>query len=172
MNDCDALLREVMAQAGALGIPISQNIAPHVRINRRAAMRFGCCRYEGGRQVIEVALRVAQGPERSCRETLAHEVLHTCWGCRDHGKRWKEYAQRMNETYGYHISRTSTDEEMGVAEERSYKYILRCRKCGAEFRRLRASNLTKYPERYRCRCGGKLELEKGRQPLGQNGLQV
>lgn len=156
MNDCDALLREVLAQAGALGIPVSREVEPHVQVNRRAAMRFGCCRYERGRQVIEVAFRVAQGPEWSCREILAHEVLHTCWGCRNHGKRWREYARRMNEAYGYHISRTSTNEEMGLAEEKSYKYLLRCQECGAEFKRLRASNLTRHPERYRCRCGGRL----------------
>ena len=157
MNDCDALLKEVMAQAWALGIPLSKSIAPHVRINSRAATRFGCCKYEGGRQIIEVASRIADGPEESCRETLAHEVLHTCWGCRNHGKRWKEYAGRMNLAYGYHISRTSTNEKMGVEEERPYKYLLRCESCGAEFKRLRASALTREPGSYHCKCGGRIK---------------
>lgn len=157
MNDCDALLRAVMAQAAALGIPISAEIEPHVALNRRAATRFGCCKLRGGRHWIEVAQRVAEGPEESCRETLAHEVLHTCPGCRDHGRRWKEYAERMNAAYGYHITRTSTNEELGLAEQRPPKYILRCTACGAQFKRLRVSPLTRHPERYRCRCGGKLE---------------
>lgn len=159
MNDCDALLREAIEQARALGIPLSGNIDPHVRVNSRAVTRFGCCKYEVGRQIIEVALRVAEGPEKSCRETLAHEVLHTCWGCRNHGKRWKGYAQRMNLSYGYHISRASTNEKMGVREERPYKYLLRCESCGAEFKRFRASALTRDPERYRCRCGGRIKRE-------------
>lgn len=157
MNDCDGLLKKVIEQARALRIPVSGNIDPHVRVNSRAVARFGCCRYEGGRQAIEIALRIAEGPEESCRETLAHEVLHTCWGCRDHGKRWRGYAQRMNLAYGYHIARTSTNEKMGVREERSYKYLLRCENCGAELGRFRASALTREPDRYRCRCGGRLK---------------
>ena len=157
MNDCDALLREVMAQAAALGIPFSDNLEPHVVLNRRAATRFGCCRLQKGRCTIEVALRVAQGPAESCRTTLAHELLHTCWGCRDHGKRWKLYAERMNAAYGYQISRTSTDAAMGVPAQREPKYVLRCERCGASFHRLRASALTEHPERYRCKCGGRLE---------------
>ena len=158
MNDCNALLREVMTQARMLGIPISREIDPCVVVNARAATRFGCCKLQRGKYIIEVAQRVAQGPEESCRETIAHEVLHTCWGCRNHGTRWKGYAQRMNEVYGYHIARVSTDAEMGTKPEKAYKYMLRCKACGMEFGRLRASNLTRHPERYRCRCGGELEV--------------
>ena len=70
MNDCDALLREVTAQAVALGIPVSQKVEPHVVINTRAATRFGCCIFDGktGRFRIEVARRVAEGTEMICRE--------------------------------------------------------------------------------------------------------
>ena len=176
MNDCDILLKRVIDQARTLGISVSQEIDLHVQVNGRAKSRFGCCRYEKGRQVIEVAGRIAQGPEESCLETLAHEVLHTCPGCRNHGDRWKGYAQRMNEEYGYHISRTSTDEEMGL-EGRPYKYLLRCEQCGIEFKRFRASPLTRHPERYRCRCGGRLERVEDQgegmgKPLGEKGLQM
>jgi predicted SprT family Zn-dependent metalloprotease len=62
----------------------------------------------------------------------------------------------MNEAYGYHIARLSTNEEMGVEEARPYRYLLRCEGCGMEFKRYRASPLTEHPERYRCRCGGRL----------------
>lgn len=163
MNDCDALLREVTAQAVALGIPVSQKVEPHVVINTRAATRFGCCIFDGktGRFRIEVARRVAEGPEMSCRETLAHELLHTCYGCRNHGKRWKGYAARMNDAYGYAIARAATNEAMGVGEGRPYRYLLRCDRCGAEFGRYRASALTRHPERYRCKCGGKIARAQG-----------
>ena len=49
MNDFDALLVRVVRQAEALHIPISPRIDPHVRINRRAVTRFGCCVKEGER---------------------------------------------------------------------------------------------------------------------------
>lgn len=161
MNDCDSLLQTVITQARELGIPVSGEIDPHVVLNRRAVSRFGCCKLEGGRPRIEVALRVAEGPEGSCRETLAHEVLHTCPGCRNHGQRWREYARRMNEAWGYHISRTTTDEALGVEQARPCRYLLRCGSCGAEIKRFRSSPLTRHPERYRCRCGGQLTLLNG-----------
>ena len=157
MNEFDALLARAVEQARALGIPVSARISPRVAVNRRAVTRFGCCIRRGGEYVIELSERLLEAEERACMQTLAHEVLHTCPGCRDHGRRWKEYAGRMNAAYGYHITRTSTNEELGLAEQRPPKYILRCTACGAQFKRLRASPLTRHPERYRCRCGGRLE---------------
>ena len=156
MNDCDKLMGEVAEQARALGIPISENIRPQVLLNRRAVNRFGCCRRQGGEYLIEVSTRIAEGPEKSCRETLAHELLHTCPGCQNHGKRWKGYARRMSDAYGYRIQRTVSEEAMGVPRPREYKYLFRCERCGAELGRYRQSPLTRHPERYRCRCGGKL----------------
>lgn len=156
MNDCDALLKQVLREAATLGIPVSKEISPHVEINDRAVNRFGCCKYREGENYIEVARRVAEGPEESCRSVLAHEILHTCWGCRNHGKRWNEYARRMREAYGYVICCTTTNEALGVEEERLCQYLLQCESCGETFRRFRASPLTRHPERYRCRCGGRI----------------
>ena len=70
-------------------------------------------------------------------QTLAHEVLHTCPGCRNHGALWKEYAARMNGAYGYAISRTGTCEALGVADVRPVRYRLVCERCGQEFCRSR-----------------------------------
>lgn len=156
MNDCDALLRRVMEQARRLGIPFSTAIEPGVRINTRAVARFGCCKFQKGRYFIEVGKTVAEGPEKSCREVLAHELLHTCPGCRDHGARWRAYAGQMNEAYGYEIRRVTTNASLGVQGIRAPKYLLRCTRCGAEFPRFRASALTRHPEGYRCKCGGTL----------------
>lgn len=162
MNDCDRLMAETAEQARKLGIPISEQIEPHVRINRRAVNRLGCCRRQGGGYIIELAARVAEGTEESCRETLAHELLHTCLGCQNHGARWKEYARRMNKAYGYKIKRVATETTAEGIQPRPFKYIVRCEKCGAELGRYRASPLTRHPERYRCRCGGKLQrIENG-----------
>lgn len=162
MNDCDALFRQVQQQAAALGIPYSPHISPKIVINTRSVNRLGCCKFKGEEIVVEVALRVAQGPEASCRETLAHELLHTCPGCRDHGRLWKSYARRMNEAYGYQIARTSDPERLGVERpQRPYRYRFRCQSCGAELGRYRSSPFTQHPERYRCRCGGKFKQISG-----------
>lgn len=158
MRDCDRLMREVAEQALKLRIPISEQIEPHVRINRRAINRLGCCRRQGSGYSIELAARVVEGTEETCRETLAHELLHTCPGCQNHGTLWKEYAKRMNQAYGYQIKRVAAEETVESIQPRPFKYLIRCVNCGAELGRYRASPLTRHPERYRCRCGGKLRM--------------
>lgn len=156
MHDCDRMMAETAEQARKLGIPISEHIEPHVRINRRALNRLGCCRRKGNGYVIELAARVAEGTEESCRETLAHELLHTCVGCQNHGALWKEYARRMNGAYGYQISRVAAGDTVEGIQPCPFRYLFRCENCGAELGRYRASPLTRHPERYRCRCGGRL----------------
>ncbi len=151
MNEFDALLARAVEQARALGIPVSARISPRV-----AVTRFGCCIRRGGEYVIELSERLLEAEERACMQTLAHEVLHTCPGCRNHGALWKEYAARMNGAYGYAISRTGTCEALGVADVRPVRYRLVCERCGQEFCRSRRSPLVDHPERYRCRCGGVL----------------
>ena len=113
MNEFDALLARAVEQARALGIPVSARISPRVAVNRRAVTRFGCCIRRGGEYVIELSERLLEAEERACMQTLAHEVLHTCPGCRNHGALWKEYAARMNGAYGYAISRTGTCVALG-----------------------------------------------------------
>ena len=158
MNDFDALLARVVEQVRAIGIPCSKTIIPQVLVNRRAVSRFGCGRYlPDGRCLIELTDRLLEAEERACMQTLAHEVLHTCRGCRNHGKRWQSYAARMNEAYGYSIARTGTCAELGVPDARPARYVLVCRSCGHTFSRTRASSLVLHPERYRCRCGGGLD---------------
>lgn len=160
MNDFDALLVRVLAQARALGIPVSDRIAPHVGVNRRAVTRFGCCKRRGKDFQIELSERLLRAPEGACLQTLAHEALHTCPGCENHGARWKGYAGRMNTAYGYAIARTGTCQDLGVEDARVARYQLVCTRCGAEFSRTRLSPLVRHPERYRCKCGGTLRRSK------------
>lgn len=160
MNDFDGLLARVLTQARALHLPISDYIDPHVAVNRRAVSRFGCClRRADGSFSIELSHRLLAAEEGACLETLAHEVLHTCHGCRNHGNRWKGYAARMNEALGYHIARTGTCHALGVPDDTPVRHLLVCTRCGMQFRRARASRLVQQPERYRCKCGGQLERQ-------------
>jgi predicted SprT family Zn-dependent metalloprotease len=161
----DALLAQVIAQAQALGIPVSKRIDPHVRLNTRAKKRFGCCigSVKSG-FVIELAAALPAAGRQTCMQTLAHEVLHTCVGCQDHGDRWKAYAARMNAAYGYAIRRTDKPENLGVTMPKHtpvYHWRVTCTGCGKSFLRQKSSPLIKTPQRYRCAaCGGKLRVEK------------
>lgn len=157
-NDPDALLRQAIAEVRAAGIPVSDSIQPQVVVNRRARTRFGCCKEKDDRFVIEISHLLLDGPAHSCLQVLVHELLHTCPGCRNHGARWKSYARRMNEAYGYDIARLDSHQNLGIAAEAPPpKYLLVCTACGARFPRMRASSLTKRPGRYRCKCGGRLK---------------
>lgn len=155
MNDFDALLAQVTMQSKKAGVPVSDRISPHVRINSRAVRRFGRCISENGGFVIELSSKLLDAPELSCRQTIAHELIHTCKGCMNHGELFKKYAAMMNSAFGYSISRTNSCEEMGVTKE-SAAFVVLCSSCGARIERLRRSAVVTHPERYRCKCGGKL----------------
>ena len=156
----DVLLVRVMEEARGEGIPISKQIDPTVRVNRRARTRFGCCVQKNGRYYIEIAGQMLEADERAVCQVLAHEVLHTCRGCANHGQRWKSYAERMNRRYGYEITRTDSFEKLGLEDTRPVNYLVICQSCGRRMPRMKRSALVEHPERYRCRCGGQLTVEE------------
>ena len=159
-GEIDRLLARVIAQARAVKIPVSDRICPQVRWNRRAKTRFGCCIRQGGAYIIELSARLAEeGAEDAVMQVLAHEALHTCYGCSNHGRRWKSYAAKMNAAYGYDISRTDKFEDLGLEDDRPVRYWVVCTKCGRRTPRMKRSPLVDYPERYRCTCGGALRIE-------------
>ena len=161
-KEVDALLARVVKEAREALVPVPlDRIDPHVRLNTRAVARLGCCRPTAEGYIIEISARLLPAGEAAVREVLAHEVIHTCRGCGNHGPRWQTYAGRMNRRWGYHISRTGTWEALGLPEQKEARYVLVCTRCGTEFVRTRASSLVRHPERYRCRCGGRLELKQG-----------
>ena len=167
----EQLFQQVKREAQQAGILFSSHISGIV-INRRARKRFGCCKavksFAGYTSYqIEVAEKILICNEKKIKQTIAHELIHTCKGCMNHGERWKYYAMIMNRRYGYEIKRTATDEEMGVytsssseeyiKKQENYKYRIICTQCGYIFYRKRMSEVVKHPENYRCgKCGGTL----------------
>ena len=168
MPEVDRLMQQVIAQARALHIPVSEHIEPHVRINRRATGRFGACFADrrSGTFRIEISDMLLGAAEKVCCQTLAHEVLHTCYGCQNHKKRWRQYAEKLNEAYGYQIARTDSPERLGVEKKSVVRYWVVCTQCGAEIPRQRRSRLIEHPEAYRCaKCGGKLIVRRPEERL-------
>lgn len=168
-QDLDGLLARAAAQARAAGIPVSPYICPQVRLNRRARTRFGCCVRRDGRYTIELSAQLArEGSEQAVMQVLCHEVLHTCFGCANHGPRWQSYARRMNAAYGYAIRRTDDYDALGLVDDRPVRYWVVCAKCGRRIPRMKRSPLVDCPGRYRCSCGGALRVEPvaGAQAIG------
>lgn len=161
----NAVLNEVIDEARELNIPVPHNISREIIINPRPRKRYGCCRRKGDKFTIEISSFILACQDKKIKGVIAHEVLHTCPGCYEHGSRWKEYAGRMNDKYGYNIKRTSSFEEMGLKEEAAnqedkIKYIIKCRKCGREYPRQRYTSVMRKINMYRCKCGGKLSVLK------------
>ena len=156
-TELDGLLALVLEQARSLRIPVSPHILPRVTVNRRAKSRFGCCRHEGDSCRIEVSSFVLPAGRDTVLEVLAHEILHTCPGCSNHGPLWKSWADRMNRAFGYRIRRTHAREELGVAPA-SPRWMVVCLRCGRETPRMKRSPVVDHPERYRCTCGGALSV--------------
>lgn len=153
----DNLMAEIARQLRTLGIPISNKLRPTVGVNTRAKRRLGCCYCKNGSYWIEVSSSILED-EALLRPTLAHELLHTCPGCRNHGARWKAYAQLAGQSLDCRIERTvKTESDPGPLRHEEIKYILECQSCGAQIKRKRMSKAVKAPWRYRCPCGGKLK---------------
>lgn len=164
-EELDALLQSLIGELRGLGIPLAREICPQVEVNTRARRRLGLCAGGEGRFAIQVSAWVLE--DRGLLEaTLAHELLHTCYGCQNHGKRWKAYAERAGRALGREISATVALE--GASQPPRHdpvKYLLQCQSCGRVFPRRRLSKAVRHPERYRCPCGGRLKVlpapEKG-----------
>lgn len=159
MKKYNQLLQEVILEAKQLNIPISQNIDPTVLINTRAK-RFGQCKRRGDKFLIELSSIFDQAEEKMAKQTLAHEIIHTCKDCFDHQALWKSYVNKMNRAYGYNIARTDSCENLGVTREisRNAKYIIECQKCHNKIYKDRISGVIRNPERYHCKCGGRLTV--------------
>jgi len=153
------LLQEVILEAKQLNIPISQNIDPNVIINTRAK-RFGQCKRRGDKFLIELSSIFDQAEDKMAKQTLAHEILHTCPGCLNHQALWKSHVSKMNRAYRYNISRTNSCENIGVTREilTNAKYVIECQKCHNIVYKDRISGVIRNPEKYHCKCGGRLTV--------------
>jgi len=157
MSRYDKLLQEVIQEAKQLNIPISQNIDPNVIINTRAK-RFGRCSRKSDKFIIELSSVFDKAEDKMAKQTLAHEILHTCPDCLNHQSLWKSHVSKMNRVYGYKIERTNSCQNIGVERDISpnAKYTIECQKCHHKVYKDRISGVIRNPENYHCMCGGRL----------------
>ncbi len=160
MKDFGRLKQECIDEINALGIELGK--IKGWTINTRARSRWGLCKKEVDGtysiQIAEALLTDDRISEKACKETIIHELLHTCKGCMKHQGKWKTYAQLMNMRYGYDIKRVTSGNEKGVENYKprsiAVKYVFTCGGCGAKIYRKRDSRFTKYYRHYGCtRCG-------------------
>lgn len=156
--------REILRREG---VPVVEEISSPV-INDRIRSRFGSCRRIGSKRssnaeyIVEISGRLMECDDPAVETVLLHELLHTCPGCMNHGKKWKAYAEKLRQKYGYDIRPTARYEAFGLEDPGSkepVRYRIVCKNCGMEIIRKRRCPLVENVDRYRCgKCGGKLEI--------------
>ena len=110
LAECTALLKE-------LNIPISSSVCPTVKLigTRRTLGR--CCKRGGSKShseyeyYIEISRYTLNNPEKSIRNTLIHELLHTVPDGMRHTGAWKKWAKYVSSKTGYTIQRLGGEEK-------------------------------------------------------------
>ena len=165
MKDLNRLYVECEKELRRINMDFSEYIRK-VSVNGRLRTTIGICHYDyrTGWYTIEInpVLLADNVDDMEVKDTIIHEMLHTCPGCMDHGYEWKRRADRVNRMLGYHVSRTASSKrllEAGVKDMReSYKYALECVDCGNQFKYRRWCASLENPSRYRCgKCHGELK---------------
>lgn len=150
--------RECMSELDAIGIQYGKIQA--FTVNTRAQNRWGQCRRKDGTYTINISYRLLENtvPVKYLKNTLLHEILHTCKNCMTHTGEWKNAANKVNVAYGYNIKRTTSAAEYGIQLEtvqKQPKHLFKCDCCGQEIPRYRESDFTRNYTSYRCeKCKG------------------
>ena len=102
------MLAECIGLMTELEVPISDSICPEVRLYG-SRCRYASCYGMGGRKgcdydfYIEMSGHILQNTEKSLRNALIHELLHTVPEGYTHRGEWKKWAKYVSEKTGYHI---------------------------------------------------------------------
>lgn len=160
MHNVYTLFREVKKDAISLDIPF--NDIADVIISKRAKRRFGSCKYneEDDAYYISVSEFILDDnvPIWPIKETLMHELIHSCDGCMNHGDEFKKWANIAGKL-GYKVTRTKNRADFNLKNRElpPTKYSISCTKCGHTYHRSKMCKLVKTPERFRCgECGNRL----------------
>lgn len=116
MRDLQAIAHECLTLVDALHIPRAKEMT--FAWNPRLKRLWGRCKFTVQQKYIIELNCVFQDESTDIsglKNTLLHEILHTCEGCMNHGAQWKAYAKQMQDAYGIVLKRTGSAWEKGIA---------------------------------------------------------
>lgn len=137
-----------------------------IKENRNFTRTWGRCERRKDGYIIEISDRLFKGNPEGLRQTILHEMIHTCPRAFNHGEVFKRYARRLDD-YGYKVRRLTNAKELGLEDrDTKAKYKVVCERCGVESLYFKRSKIVQDLQRgdakgYRCsRCRGeKFRLE-------------
>lgn len=138
-------------------VPFSERTLRKVKINNKKRA-LGSCRTDFYKNYFQIELSkyLLECDEKLVKETLIHELIHTCSGCYNHGVNFKKYAELVKRQKGYNIVVKSEDEQFGEKAKQD-KYKITCLKCGNVFYRDRLPKCRQVLRH--AQCGGVLKIE-------------
>lgn len=160
--NADLLLKQVKKELKGI-IPYSDSISSKVKIVKAKSFlgqckRLGLVDYakKGFQFEIKLSKYLLECDKQLIKNTIAHELIHTCKGCFNHGYNFKSLMYKINKELGYNVALKNNNKEFSQKFE--YKYKLTCSKCGKVFYRNR---LPKYRVFLRhAYCNGILQIEQ------------
>lgn len=158
------ILEEMIRQFAQAGIPIPLGQIDSQLYFSRSSTRMGSCRKERGVYRISLSVHILED-EETVRNTIAHELVHTCRGCMNHGVSFQRIGRQVEGKLGIPVRSKASQEESersGIKDAyiKKARYRISCRSCGAVLYRQKKSALVMNPSRYRCgKCGGGLSVE-------------
>ena len=159
MKDLTKLYHECLADAHIVGLDISTNIL-RVSVNNRLSRALGRCKAARGiggctyEIEIQPCMLADDVDDATTKNTIMHELIHTCRGCMNHGHEFQCRAMLVNRKLGYNIQTTATVASLEAAgvqlKRKECHYAIMCKKCGAEVeRRARWGKTLEHIEQYR-----------------------
>lgn len=152
------LFNECLAEADAIGINYGK--IDRITVSYKDTHWFGICHKFTDFYTIEIAHFILgdNTTDEQVKNTIMHEILHTCPNCMRHNSNWKRKVNMVNDCYAfYHISTYSEFEDFGLSVEKVLKpkYILKCEKCSYTIGYQRKCKIVNHPSLYCCgKCGG------------------
>ncbi len=136
----------------------SGNVRPKLKFEK-STREFGSCQriYVGNdRYEFKVSINTYALQNEECvRNTLAHELVHTCDGCFNHGKQFKRVGYWVKRKMGIDVNTYGTAEEAlksGLRDHQinSAKYIVGCPTCNQRWYKQRMCKVVEYPQFFSC----------------------
>ena len=160
--NADLLLKQVKKELKGL-IPYSDSISKKVKIVKAKSFLGQCkrlgiidCAKNGYQFEIKLSKYLLECDKQLIKDTIAHELIHTCNGCFNHGYSFKSLMYKINKELGYNVVIKNRDKSF--SEKFDHKYKLTCTKCGKVFYRNR---LPKYRDFLKHGfCNGLLQIEQ------------
>lgn len=164
MKDLQKLYNDCVMELKHINMDISNKVT-EVKVNGRLSRSLGRCKYNRryGNYIIEInpCMLADEVEVKTTKNTIIHELIHTCPGCMNHGYEWKRRSDRVNRILGYNIARCAEADGLEAAgvelETREFKYALECPSCGSQWKYKRWCETLEAPSRYQCgKCKCKL----------------